>query len=628
MSAQYKLSLSYTPSKFEDQDYPDTTVTQCAPYASSIAYAFAAVIFAYHFLLYLRILPPFAFSRLVWKLIVMLSPTSLVVAMDKNPSAKSKLNDIQLLRGPAREAAKEEAIRRVLNLGNTSFFSPTVNGGATDLVYSRPKVLTPQGLGNINNSCYQNSVIQGFASLRRLKLFLEYNLQEYGTQKMSTHLSLAEMIIQLNQLSYRGGMLWLPKELKSMCSWQQQDAQEYYSKVMEQIDREACQASKLRLIGHGLKLESQPSEKPSVLPQAHSRDVSSKNVSSEVTSLHHSPLEGLTAQRVGCMTCGYCEGLSLIPFTCLTVPLAQRPEYDLRDCLDDYTALEPIEGVECAKCTLLRTRDALIEFVEKLESQDSEPDFDQKTQKQVFHTLTKSRLEIVQQALRDEDFSESTLSEKCRINSKSRVSTTKSRQSVIARAPESLVIHINRSVFDEFTGVLRKNYARVIFPDILDIDEWCLGSKENDLSSDPTAESWETDPTKPMLSSPDAKFRSSNRKYELRAAITHYGRHDDGHYVCYKKMSIPIANTDLIENCAKHVDGKEQWFEMNDADVYPVSKDSVMSQGGVFMLFYELIETSSSTLVSGVGDSLENISSHTLVNASDSHPDSVNITVP
>ncbi|EFW19385.1 hypothetical protein D8B26_007619 [Coccidioides posadasii str. Silveira] len=596
MNAHSRQGLSYPIRNLSDRHLQDDTVARWMPYLSAIAYAFVSSVFVYSLLVYLTILPSFNLSRLAWKLTVMLSPGPIVFALDKNPNEGGVSKDNNLARDIP---MKEQALRRILRFDRTSFLSGPSGYPKTGSIHLRTTRLAPAGLGNFNNSCYQNSIIQGLASLRQLDYFLKNNLQTLGhVQQMSTHVSLKETIAQLNTLSNAGRKLWLPNELKSMSSWQQQDAQEYYSKLVEQIDKEISEASKSLVTDDGFKLSLTALQRnPCSSPDENRVCEILKRIGFvDLVGPFDNPLEGLMAQRVGCMTCGYCEGLSLIPFTCLTVPLAQHIEYDVRDCLDDYTALEPIEGVECIKCTVLRVKAGLLEFLDKLRSNDwSQLEPSEKAQKEALSQMTESRLNAVQDVLQNEDFSEKALSEHCRLNPRNRVSSTKSRQSVIARAPKSLAIHINRSVFDELTGVLRKNYAKVIFPDILDLDEWCLGSKQIGTTDDTLTENWEADPTKSMLSSPSAAFQSLNRKYELRAVITHYGRHDDGHYICYRKFSTELP-TDSVsaDNRQSKMEGEEeQWFELSDADVTSVSKNIVMEQGGAFMLFYELIGNAS-----------------------------------
>ncbi|THC94830.1 hypothetical protein EYZ11_005702 [Aspergillus tanneri] len=332
------------------------------------------------------------------------------------------------------------------------------------------------------------------------------------------------------------------------------------------------------------------------------RDPATVNQSLEPPSFRN-PLEGLLAQRVGCMKCGWTEGLSLIPFNCLTVPLGSRFQYDVRDCLHDYMNLEPIEGVECAKCTLLHAQNQLQNLLQQIEDDKGLGNLPESPKlSDALRTSARERLKAVQEALEEQDFTEKTLAKKCHIPAKNRVSSTKSRQAIIARSPKCLVIHVNRSVFDESTGMLRKNYAAVRFPKLLDLNRWCLGGgREGYIEK--RIEKWDIDPRESMLPHLDNATDDSDRHYELRAVITHYGRHENGHYICYRKYSCETFPANVPESVIE-ADGdkekSERWYRLSDEDVQMVSESTVMDQGGVFMLFYEVTEPYSST---GVEDS-------------------------
>jgi ubiquitin carboxyl-terminal hydrolase 1 len=422
-----------------------------------------------------------------------------------------------------------------------------------------------------------------------------------GKNSLSTHQALIDLINSLNSSSNHGAKLWIAGPLKSMSSWQQQDAQEYFSKVLSQIDHEAEMASRGEISNVGLKMAG-PEEN---IVQDNSFDKKAPGQNDSIISTRnippHNPLEGLLAQRVGCMECGYSEGLSLIPFNCLTVPLGEQFEYDIRECLDQYMTLEPIEGVECAKCTLLHKREQLVNLIRGID-EDANPS-DSSDAPKPFNAIrlsASSRLDEVNTALESNDFSESTLTKKCHVPSKNRVTTTKSRQAVIGRAPKCLTIHINRSVFDEMTGMLKKNHAAVVFPQTIDLNSWCLGTQSAGKSDD-SAEQWETNPSKSMLPQPGQSVEVPSRLYQLRAIITHYGRHENGHYICYRKyptseFSAPAP--DEILQAEGDKDKPERWWRLSDDDVQMVSEGHVMSQGGAFMLFYEAVDDSVSLLSS------------------------------
>ncbi|RHZ66465.1 ubiquitin-specific protease UBP1 [Aspergillus thermomutatus] len=518
--------------------------------------------------------------------------------------------------------AKSEAMQRILGLDSSSLSSflprsTPFSGFGTALLGAKDNL--PPGLGNWDNSCYQNSIIQGLASLHSLAEFLERNVQTLGDKgSFSTHQALKGIIERLNNADNHGQRLWIPADLKSMSSWQQQDAQEYFSKVMGQIDHEVQQATKRRTRNLGLKMAG-PVENIVGAGCSH-MDADDADLSSGWATERHptrNPLEGLLAQRVGCMKCGWTEGLSLIPFNCLTVPLGEKHEYDVRQCLDQYMHLEPIEGVECAKCTLLRVKDQLENLLKQIEEDMKLPDTpDSSKVSDALRTSAQDRLRAVEEALEEDDFAEKTLSKKCHIPSKNRVTSTKSRQAVIARTPKCLAIHINRSMFDENTGMLRKNYAAVRFPSVLDLNEWCLGTKSS-CWGQMDLERWGTDPRESMLPEAGSAFDVSGRFFELRAVVTHYGRHENGHYICYRKYPsdlFPAHVPDTVLEADGEKEKPERWFRLSDDDVQMVSEASVMSQGGAFMLFYEAVDrrhseyTQTEGTCAAEGEKLESVS--------------------
>ncbi|KAL2826504.1 hypothetical protein BDW59DRAFT_65719 [Aspergillus cavernicola] len=539
---------------------------------------------------------PVAFAGAVWDLLVYLTPSRIVDALD----TKGTKQDSTETSDSMTFQAKSEAMQRILGLDSASFSSffpraTTFSGFSTALLGSKDSV--PPGLGNWDNSCYQNSIIQGLASLPSFAGFLERNIVIFREKvSFSTHEALRSIIERLNSADSYGQRLWTPPDLKSMSSWQQQDAQEYFSKVVDQIDHEVQQGTRRQTRNLGLKMAGPQEHIIGATTVQESMDGEGR---SENRNLRN-PLEGLLAQRVGCMQCGWTEGLSLIPFNCLTVPLGASYEYDIRDCLDDYMNLEPIEGVECAKCTLLRARDQLRNLLQQIEEDKKLPETTDSTKSsEALKTSAEQRLQAVEEALEDTDFTEKTMSKKCHIPSKNRVTTTKSRQAVVARPPGCFVIHINRSVFDEHTGLQRKNYAAVKFPRILDLSEWCLGGSHR-KAGEQRIENWGTDPRVSMLPPPGAMRDTIGRRFELRAVVTHYGRHENGHYICYRKHPVDVFPAHVPE-AVLEVDGEkektEHWYRLSDEDVQMVSEENVMSQGGAFMLFYEAVTEQDANVV-------------------------------
>ncbi|CAI7574833.1 unnamed protein product [Penicillium bialowiezense] len=544
-----------------------------------ITFTLTALCFVFVLLQYFG-LSPISLLHLFWDLLVYITPSRIVVAFDPRMSDNEAVASDSSL--PLQQ--KSDAMVRIL--GGISASSPipfviqrrsfSALGNA---LLGSTQDAAPPGLGNWNNSCFQNSIIQGLASLKSLTDFLGRNIDN--------------LIDNLNSASNHGTKLWVEGPLKSMSSWQQQDAQEYFHKVVHQIDLEAELASRGKITNVGLKLAG-PEENIVQGSLYDGTRTEQTDPASSALYAPHNPLEGLLAQRVGCMDCGYSEGLSLIPFNCLTVPLSSGHQCDISDCLDQYMTLEPIEGVECAKCTLLQRQEHLSNLIGD-ENHDNHSD-DLYTPKPLdaVKLVASERLAEVTTALDNNDYSENTLAQKCHISSKNRVSTTKSRQAVIARAPKCLIIHINRSLFDERTGTLMKNHSGVVFPEMIDLNSWCLGTQNGSKFGD-RLEQWETNPSKSMLPRPGEVVEAPSRLYQLRAVITHYGRHENGHYISYRKYptsEFTAPAPDEILQAEGDEDKPERWWRLSDDDVQMVSEGHVMSQKGAFMLFYEAIDDS------------------------------------
>lgn len=598
MNARDERSNIFTQSPIKNVNSHYDTVIQHLQRNLALIYTLTTAILVYLSLGYFRFVP-LSVPQVVWNIIVHLTPSRIVVALDSKTNSRPDATDKGLLSMSFQ--AKSEAMQRILGIDNNSFSSFLPSGTAFSGFGNAllGKDILPPGLGNWDNSCFQNSIIQGFASLQSLAEFLTRNTETLGDKgSFLTHQALGEIVERLNSASEYGQKLWIPPNLKSMSSWQQQDAQEYYSKVVDQIDHEVQQTTIRQTRNLGLKMAG-PEE--NVFGSGSSQNGTGDSLSTQTSETpFNNPLEGLLAQRVGCMKCGWSEGLSLIPFNCLTVSLGSKFEYDIRECLDEYMDLEPIEGVDCAKCTLLRAQEQLQTLLKQIDEDDrisNAPDSPKVSD--ALRSSAQERLRAVEEALEENDFAEKTLTENCHITSKNRASSTKSRQAVIARSPKCLVVHINRSLFDETTGMLKKNYAAVRFPKTLDLNDWCLGARSASQVNE-VIEKWGTNPRESMLPRAGTTVDVDGRQYELRAIITHYGRHENGHYICYRKYStetFPAHVPEAVLEADGDKEKSERWYRLSDEDVQMVSEANVMSQGGAFMLFYEALEPSDSESV-------------------------------
>ncbi|KAI1477240.1 cysteine proteinase [Daldinia eschscholtzii] len=567
-------------------------------------------------------------GQILWDFIVTITPATVLYAIDGwlhppiFPTPGSTLSN-----RPRDYTAKSELLKRILGMGGPgSIITSVADAGRRSLsnlsssTLIKHKTHQPPGLGNYDNSCFQNSILQGLSSLRPFPLYLARGLERDDSDsdgELGSASSLRDLISKLTGNDYNGKTLWTPKKLKSLDTWQQQDAQEYFSKILDEVEKEIMK--KVKPVSYspgfeaiGIRDDTEDSQ--------HSDDSGYQSLpalskAGSDARLLRNPLEGLLAQRVACVQCGYSNGLSMTPFNCLTLNLGlEQTEHDLYERLDSYTDLETIEGVECAKCTLLSYRN-LLKLLQSRRGDDATETESRKLN---------SRLEAVELALEEDDFQETTLKDKCEI--RKRVNSTKTKQVAVARSPQSLAIHMNRSVFDENTGRMFKNLAAVRFPKMLDLGPWCLGSASGPVNpiqeadsagnSSEDEEQWVTDPKLSMVSGDMKPSKISGPLYELRAVITHQGRHENGHYVCYRRHPCKPSKLEDEESDSgigsesnagddqsTLVDGTDggctdsdtdaKWWRLSDETVWEVSEETVLAQGGVFMLLYDCVDPNS-----------------------------------
>ncbi|CUS10331.1 unnamed protein product [Tuber aestivum] len=449
------------------------------------------------------------------------------------------------------------------------------------------------GLWNSGNTCYQNSVLQAMASLSHLKPYLASLSLSELEDGMTPSGALISLIADLNTLT-SGPRASTPSPIivrgTDNSGWvynEQQDAQEFFQKLTGSLEKEVSRFLKRRKesIARGLESVRELEEvdgKKALVSGADSDAAIAKDL--------RSPFEGLFAQRVGCLQCGYVEAISLQPFTSLSLSLPSQRSCSLEECLSGFTAIEEIHKVDCDKCTILSLCNRLGHFLEPL----AEPKTPSPTLQESTRLEMQQRLTALLQAIEEDNFSPNVPGVK--ISPKQKISSTKTKQTMIARPPPILVLHLNRSQYDIMTGLTGKNHAVVSFPARLDL------GKSGAVTRHDTADGscgLTVDPASPMsgcvprrVEEPMASPQDSgdaNKKmqqedfvrgndpegvlYELKSVVVHHGGHHNGHYTCYRKLH----NT---------------WFKTSDHEVYVVEESTVLNIGKVFMLFYERLSDS------------------------------------
>ena len=486
---------------------------------------------------------PSTIKRRTYEIIVYLIPSQAIYALQAIMVRFSRLSheDLRFRRVDfGNPQAKAEALQRML--GHSPFHSLQAirrvrSMSGVDNILPASQEISPPGLGNWDNSCYQNSVLQGMASLPQFQRYIEESLKlcDSIVTPATTHRALQQLLNRLNDITSPKQVLWTPSVLKSMDSWNQQDAQEYFTKVLDAVEKEAIRYAPVLQKRASPGLETLPDsgsneeEAASLLERislnesptrpipshrrAHDEYIpgSLRRIRSKSSPAlpHKCPVDGMLAQALECQTCGFSEGFSLTQFNCLTLNLGLRGNSYLESLLDDYTEPEMVEGVECTECTK-----AASDKAEKLETGNDE-EADQPSPKK------RPKLKPV---LR-----------------------TKAKQITLGRLPKDLVVHINRSIFDDY-GNQRKNNSMIQYPAKLAISsKWCAPLGDEDDHEHVVA------------------------LYELKCAVTHYGRHENGHYVAFGRRD-------------------KDWYCFNDEIVQKMPEEEVLSRMNVFMLFYEAVD--------------------------------------
>ncbi|KAF5101903.1 hypothetical protein D0Z03_000502 [Geotrichum reessii] len=392
------------------------------------------------------------------------------------------------------------------------------------------------GLYNEGNTCFMNSIIQAVASLDSVDDFLQKNfdtpqIQEANDKKPIPTVLFKNLIHKLNQKSLVNHTYSTNDLIKSFgteankwLSYDQQDAQEYFQHVLSFIEIDFK------------KLHKDTNTK---LPRI-------------VT-----PFDGETAIRVGCLKCGEMEGIRKEVSSSVGLSLsANMDHFNLIDLLNEYTQLETISGVECYRCSLV----ALVQIIEDKLNDNTKPI------SELLRKPFEKRLDEIQQTLQHNIIDEAKY--KALKPQKVKELIDKSKQIMFAKpTPKVLAIHLNRSVFDLSTGYIRKNLSPVDYNEYLDLTPFVVADIDNPANKDPKYS---------MRPAAENARQDDSLKYRLKSVVIHYGSHNFGHYICFRRDS-------------RH----GIWWRISDHNVIQVDIDQVLNAQGVFMVFYEQVSASS-----------------------------------
>ncbi|OZJ04135.1 hypothetical protein BZG36_02835 [Bifiguratus adelaidae] len=493
------------------------------------------------------------------------------------------------------------------------------------------------GLQNTGNSCFLNVVLQALAALPALRSYLA-ELTEPGDDllgsmqlpsedvRLSVAYTLYRTIEALNKPLNKPHCIVpsdivdaLERKSKNRLSRHQQDAHELFqlmSSILSNEEEDMFKEKPVPLLSaSAIKLmaaEKAQIEKSDVASNSSADSIGTMGTmysSFSISTLGgylpsqrkrpRNPFTGLAASKVSCLKCGYTGAIRHHVFDNLTLNVPQQLSCTLEDCLSLYIKIDMLDDYQCRKCGLLHTLNLKRMELERLLSAksthmngDARHGADTESSKTTQQQMSKLESDIaaIEENLRT-DIERDLLN--ITITYPQETSRT-SKQSVLAKPPKDLCLHLSRSIFYP-SGHVLKNNCKVTFPEILDVRPFTTdghmptkaeanlvnkdeeaevaspSSKHNSFASmspdglnialenlTPPNKSRDTPYTSrspsqvflaasagsstPLAASPKVlPLRMGLNKpplYRLQAVIVHSGLHNSGHFVTYRRKKV------------------------------------------------------------------------------------------
>ncbi|CAM0135834.1 ubiquitin-specific protease ubp1 [Umbelopsis sp. WA50703] len=345
------------------------------------------------------------------------------------------------------------------------------------------------------------------------------------------------------------------------------------------------------------------------------------------------PFTGLAASKVSCLKCGYTAAIRHHTFDNISLTVPQLISCTLEDCFGLYTKVDTLTDFQCRRCAITDTISSLKNAIENSKKRnretpnrnDSEKVFTNGTGNQILQM--QRDIETLEQALKtnvEQQLPKIKLTP-------SKLPTRTTKQTMFANPPKALCLHLSRSVYHP-SGHIQKNHCRVKFTEEIDLAPFTtngflntvdpqsslstpqpsssnndnhqngnnLGSSRRNFvylrnmalghrglvggtGLDVALGKKPSDTLRPSFSVPIAATRPV--KYRLQAMIVHYGNHDSGHFVTFRRKKLPTGHR--VMRPEETIEPEEtKFWRVSDDSVDEVDLHTVLSSEA-YMLFYE-----------------------------------------
>ncbi|KAL0142729.1 hypothetical protein V8B55DRAFT_1443987 [Mucor lusitanicus] len=326
------------------------------------------------------------------------------------------------------------------------------------------------------------------------------------------------------------------------------------------------------------------------------------------------PFTGLAASKISCMNCGYTAPIRHHTFDNISLSAPQTSNCTIEDCLKTYTKVDFLNDFQCRKCTLVATLESMTQELNALEQNDERA------------TTLNIDIGRIKDALQSNI--EATLYGVPLVTPQATPRTTK--QTMFANPPKSLCLHISRSIYHP-SGMIQKNHCQVEFSEYLDLAPYTTNGYLN--TTEPTA-SLSSPPPTPVLPHTRTSRTSlvylrnmanghrfthhqqdglgvallnSNKEdrpiqnalpslsvvpvsraiqYKLCAVIVHYGNHNSGHFVTYRRKKLPTGHEVRSPLSESKPRPPTKFWRCSDEVIEEVDLETVL-KSEAYMLFYE-----------------------------------------